>query len=353
VVLLGSTLALEASAEAPAEEPLRWASPLILRSCAAAPLALPAGMEDTLRGVVTVSTPRGHGAGFVASPDGFVLTAAHVVEGASSVVVRGYEGLELPGEIVRIDPAHDVALLRIPGSGHRCLPGVASLPPLGSELFAIGAPGAPELSHSVAKGIISGHRSFEEHRFIQTDASLNAGNSGGPLLATSGEVLGIVSWKMSGVGVEGLSFGIPVDAATAWLGLGWGPATVLPVVEAGQLRPGTHPAGASSYTVPEVEDPWEFRRSRSMAGPVWLGVFGLGMVGGGWATLERYQDPGLGAQISGGTLYALGGLSLAGAVYGVGANLVWNAKVRRYLKRKEEAAGASSSGAPLPDGGGE
>jgi S1-C subfamily serine protease len=331
-VLLGAWLpsAVWAQEDAP-----RWDSTITLRSCSSAPPALPEGMETLLGGVVTIETESGHGAGFIASPDGFVFTAAHVIKGATKIDVRAYNGMELPGELVRLHPAHDVAVLRIPGSGHPCLIPPQAAPPLGSEIYAIGAPGDPELSHSVAKGIISGRREWESHRFIQTDASLNAGNSGGPLVSSQGEVLGVVSWKIAGLGVEGLSFGIPVESVVELLGLEWGEASS---GSGGALYPTTKPeSGAQASVAAATEivrpgqpvDKWAMRQPASLGGPISLGAVGAGLIAATWG-YTQVRDPITKLEWYGATgLNTIGWVGVAAGGGLLAKNIAWNKKVAR------------------------
>ncbi len=276
-----------------AQQESTWDQPLQLARCAEPPHPLPAEMERVLSAVVTIQSQHGHGAGFIASPDGFVLTAAHVVSGQGELQVRGYAGVSYAAELLRVDPVHDVALLRIPGSGHPCLPPPAEAPPIGSELFAIGAPADPALSHTVSKGIISGRRQWESHRFLQTDASLNPGNSGGPLVNLQGEALALVSWKVAGSGLEGLSFGIPVTSASAFLKLEWGTETELLNVEGPVFAPGTHgsqppvarPRSYGSKSVVVLPGPTQPApdNSRYWVGPTALAGTGGAIVVGTWA----------------------------------------------------------------------
>ena len=86
-------------------------------------------------------------------------------------------------------------------------------------MFAIGAPVDDRLSGSVSRGIVSGYPELEGKRLLQTDAAVNPGNSGGPILSETGEVLGVVSSKYFGVGVEGLGFAVPTETAAQVLGL--------------------------------------------------------------------------------------------------------------------------------------
>ncbi|KAF1710057.1 peptidase S1 [Pseudoxanthomonas kalamensis DSM 18571] len=158
------------------------------------------------------------GSGFVISPDGYVLTNHHVVDGADEVTVKLSDRREFKAKVIGSDEQYDVALLKIDGNN---LPSIRlgnsdTLKP-GQWVVAIGSPLG--LDHSVTAGIVSavGRTTSAEQRyvpFIQTDVAINRGNSGGPLLNTSGEVVGINSqiFSMSG-GYMGISFAIPIDLA--------------------------------------------------------------------------------------------------------------------------------------------
>jgi serine protease Do len=90
-------------------------------------------------------------------------------------------------------------------------------------VFAVGSPLGGELSWSVSRGVISGVRDLDGRQLLQTDASLNPGNSGGPLIDSHLRVLGIVSFKVAGDGIEGIGFGVPADVVEERLGLSWQP----------------------------------------------------------------------------------------------------------------------------------
>jgi serine protease Do len=161
---------------------------------------------------------RGEGSGFIVSPDGIILTNAHVVRDADEVTVKLTDRRELKAKVVGIDPATDIAVLRI---NARNLPVVKLGDPantrVGDWVIAIGSPFGFE--NSVTAGIISAKgRSLPGDTyvpFIQTDVAVNPGNSGGPLFNLAGEVIGINSqiYSRSG-GYQGLSFAIPIDVAT-------------------------------------------------------------------------------------------------------------------------------------------
>ena len=160
------------------------------------------------------------GSGFIISPDGYVMTNRHVVDGADAVTVTLADRREFKAKVVGSDQQSDVALLKIDASG---LPAVRigdsnQLKP-GQWVVAIGSPFG--LDHSVTAGIVSAvGRSTPQYTgqqyvpFIQTDVAINQGNSGGPLLNTRGEVVGINSqiFSQSG-GYMGISFAIPIDMA--------------------------------------------------------------------------------------------------------------------------------------------
>ena len=177
----------------------------------------PAVVNITTAGARRAQFPaaQGMGSGFIVSPDGLVLTNAHVVQGASEVTVKLTDRREFRARVLGADPATDVAVLRIDAKG---LPAVKFGDPararVGDWVVAIGSPFGFE--NSVTAGIVSAKgRSLPGDAyvpFIQTDVAVNPGNSGGPLFNMAGEVIGINSqiYSRSG-GYQGLSFAIPAD----------------------------------------------------------------------------------------------------------------------------------------------
>ena len=160
---------------------------------------------------------RGLGSGFIVSPDGLILTNAHVVADASEVTVKLTDKREFRAKIVGVDTQTDVAVLRIDAKD---LPAVKlgnkSDVRVGEWVAAIGSPFGFE--NTVTAGIVSATaRALPDGTyvpFIQTDVAVNPGNSGGPLFNLKGEVIGINSQIYSGTGgYQGLSFAIPVDVA--------------------------------------------------------------------------------------------------------------------------------------------
>jgi len=160
---------------------------------------------------------RGVGSGFIVSPDGYIITNAHVVDDASEVTVRLTDRREFTAKVIGADKRTDIALIKIDAKNLPALD--MSAPPSvkqGQWVVAIGSPFGFE--NSVSAGIVSGvHRALPGGQmtpFIQTDVAVNPGNSGGPLLNASGQVVGVNSqiYSRSG-GFMGLSFAIPADVA--------------------------------------------------------------------------------------------------------------------------------------------
>ncbi len=161
-------------------------------------------------------TPRGVGSGFILSTDGFIMTNAHVVEGADEVLVTLTDKREFKAKIIGADKRTDVAVVKIEANNLPALRmGDASKVRVGEWVMAIGSPFG--LESTVTAGIVSAKQrdTGDYLPFIQTDVAINPGNSGGPLLNMRGEVIGINSqiYSRSG-GSMGISFSIPIDEAT-------------------------------------------------------------------------------------------------------------------------------------------
>lgn len=159
------------------------------------------------------------GSGIIVSNDGYILTNAHVVEGAKKLTVILSNKKEYDAKIVGVDQRTDLAVVKIEGSDlPAAVLGSSSSVQVGEIAIAIGNPLGQELAGSVTTGVISAvNRSIEvdgrQYTLIQTDAAINPGNSGGALFNAYGEVIGINSVKMSSTGVEGIGFAIPSDVA--------------------------------------------------------------------------------------------------------------------------------------------
>ena len=161
----------------------------------------------------------GMGSGFIINTDGYILTNYHVIEGATEVTVTLSDGQEVTASVVNYDSDQDVAMIKINEDVE--VPGVVELGDSdalqpGEEVLAIGNPLSKELSSTLTKGIVSAlNRSIETQtgvstNLIQTDTAINSGNSGGPLINTKGEVIGINTLKASD-GAEGIGFAIPIN----------------------------------------------------------------------------------------------------------------------------------------------
>jgi serine protease Do len=159
--------------------------------------------------------PRGVGSGFILSTDGFIMTNAHVVDGADEVIVTLTDKRELKAKIIGTDKRTDVAVIKIEATGLPAMKiGDVGKLRVGEWVMAIGSPFG--LENTVTAGIVSakGRETGDYLPFIQTDVAINPGNSGGPLLNMRGEVVGINSqiYSRSG-GFQGISFAIPIDEA--------------------------------------------------------------------------------------------------------------------------------------------
>lgn len=181
---------------------------------------LPAEFATVLESFVTIEPGTGFASGVLISQSGYVLTAAHVITGLKTVPVRLHGGIVLESEIVRQDENADVALLKLPGAGYRPLALAKSeMAELGADIYTIGNPASKQLNATITRGVVSGYREIGGRKFLQTDAAANPGSSGGPLLDKSGQVLGIVSWKVVGAEYQGLAFAVPVQQAITVLNL--------------------------------------------------------------------------------------------------------------------------------------
>ncbi len=161
---------------------------------------------------------RGEGSGFIIDANGIVLTNAHVVKGASDVTVKLTDRREFRAKVLGADPKTDIAVLKIDAKNLPTVKlGNSRDLKVGDWVLAIGSPFGFE--NTVTAGVVSAKgRSLPEDSyvpFIQTDAAVNPGNSGGPLFNAAGEVVGINSqiYSRSG-GFQGLSFAIPIEVAT-------------------------------------------------------------------------------------------------------------------------------------------
>ena len=175
-----------------------------------------------LRATVTVFTDRGSGSGFVISTNGFVVSNHHVIDDAKRVLVAGPDGKKTLASVADFNASRDLAVLKVAeGNWSAVQLGDVDGVGIGETVFAIGSPGGSEdtvLEQTVTRGVVSGIRGFPSEanpninvEYIQTDAAINRGNSGGPLVNEAGKVIGVNNQKLIGRGVEGLSFAISVS----------------------------------------------------------------------------------------------------------------------------------------------
>lgn len=177
---------------------------------------------DTVVAIVAQSPQSGSaGSGFIISENGYIMTNYHVIEGSTSITVTVHDGTEYPATAIGYDDTNDIALIKIEAQG---LPyatlGSSDDLIVGDQVVAIGN-ALGELSSTLTVGYISAkERDVTTDgtiiNMLQTDAAINAGNSGGPLLNMKGEVVGIITAKYSGstpsgTTIEGIGFAIPMD----------------------------------------------------------------------------------------------------------------------------------------------
>ena len=187
------------------------------------------GVEQAKRSVVVIEVRTeeggGTGTGIIMTSDGYIATNHHVIEGATKIKVTFYDGTVLYAEAVGSSEMDDLAVIKVGTTG--LIPATFAYSEdcyVGQTVYAIGTPAGPDFAWTTTKGIIS-YKDREvkiyddddgtlqkKLRLLQTDANVNPGNSGGPLVNTKGEVLGVVSMKLA-EGYEGIGFASPSDGA--------------------------------------------------------------------------------------------------------------------------------------------
>jgi S1-C subfamily serine protease len=159
------------------------------------------------RATVLIKLGDGHGSGFLIDKTGLILTARHVVENAEEVCVRYDDGKEMQARVLFSDVALDFAFVQGEARDDFLLLNPAIKLAVGQTLYAVGTPLQSDLAGSVSRGIVSGlDRVIGGVAYLQTDASIHAGHSGGPLLTEDGDVAGMNLW---GRPEEGLRFALP------------------------------------------------------------------------------------------------------------------------------------------------
>ena len=172
------------------------------------------------------------GSGFVYKTDdnyGYILTNYHVIDGGKKYVITYSNGNEVEASLVSGDEYYDIAVLKVNKDSiiKVATLGDSSNLELGDTVFTVGAPLGKDYMGTITKGIISGINRMVSVELssgnylmevIQTDASINSGNSGGPICNIKGEVIGITSSKLIGSGVEGMGFAIPINSVNEIIG---------------------------------------------------------------------------------------------------------------------------------------
>lgn len=163
------------------------------------------------------------GTGFIYKKDntsGYVMTNHHVIEGADSVKVKDINGNEIDAKILGSDEVSDIAVLTIDVKAVLLVAeiGDSTASEIGDTIFTVGSPLGEDYMGTVTKGILSGkNRSVDTGNFVmevlQTDAAMNPGNSGGPLVNIAGQVIGVNSLKLVQDEIEGMGFAIPIELA--------------------------------------------------------------------------------------------------------------------------------------------
>lgn len=163
---------------------------------------------DARNAVVTIITEKGHGSGCLISDDGYILTNFHVISESDTIKAVTFKGDTLLGELAMTDPSMDIALVKTDTVSQNYFQLVENDLTLGETVYAIGTPIDLKLSQSISKGIISAHLEIDEIDYIQTDAEINGGNSGGALVDAKGQLIGLVNAKAVSIFIEGIGFAI-------------------------------------------------------------------------------------------------------------------------------------------------
>ena len=183
-------------------------------------------LPSTVSIIVSDGTQSGTGSGFIISEDGYIATANHVIEGMEAIKVILSNGKMYEAETIGGNEYTDLALLKIDEDGLTPIKiGKSSKLLVGDDVVAIGTPASTDFAGSMAKGSVSykdrmlkiynsANTAVEKKmRLIQTDALVNPGNSGCPLINEYGEAIGVVTMKLNSTYYEGMCFAIPMDAA--------------------------------------------------------------------------------------------------------------------------------------------
>lgn len=192
-------------------------------------------VHDAIPAVVRISGASKAGSGFFIMSDGLIVTNAHVVRDESSVTVTTANGTSMQSSTIYTDEDRDLAFVKVAGTNYPTLRLQTTPPNPGADVIAIGSPVSDQLANSVTKGVVSGLRHGDHGIWIQTDTALNPGNSGGPLLNISGEVVGVNTLKLVDPHVTGINFSLASSEVADLLRSRFGTSFTQPVATAPNL----------------------------------------------------------------------------------------------------------------------
>jgi len=170
---------------------------------------------------VKIGIETGSGTGFIIKSDGLIVTANHVIADAQSITVYTTDGSKYEGRVLARDTTHDLALVKIDSTGFSILEfDINSGVQNGQPVVVLGYP-LGNKTISLTSGLVSSTQ-FDDGRntlWIQTDSAINPGNSGGPMLNMQGRIVGIVTAKIFGLGIEGIGYAISNNTMNLYLHL--------------------------------------------------------------------------------------------------------------------------------------
>lgn len=263
-----------------AKQNVKWIRKLLITLCIGAFLlaclpgcyALNFDAEEAYQSIFVIYSGSAMGSGF-ALGENCVITNAHVISDRSDVTICTYDGEQYTAYVAAMDESLDIAVLVVPGVSFVPLR-VADLDKLsvGDDVCAIGAPNS--LSYTLTKGVVSSkNRTIGSQHFIQTDAAINKGNSGGPLLNDAGEVVGVNTYKMSDA--EGIGLAIPIDVVVAFMEKNGFPLDDGGNVSQALPEPSAVPAVTPAPTVQQSEQ----TRSSPLVPLILAGVLTISLIG--------------------------------------------------------------------------
>lgn len=170
-------------------------------------------MDEILNSVVTVRTGLSVGTGFAVSNDK-IITNQHVTNGFSEFIVETKSGSMYTAKLIATDAEKDLSLALVAGADFKVIPMTTDMPPLGTDLYAVGSPQG--MNFSVSRGVLStADREVGGVHYIQTDAAINPGNSGGPLVNQKGQVIGVNNMRIQDA--DRISLAVPMSSVIEFL----------------------------------------------------------------------------------------------------------------------------------------